>query len=275
MEVAIHFFAYTTDPVDSKQLAAQFDNDNAIDEVKLIDASPVKKEATQVQKEEKAVQTWDAAPEPMDTDPYTPVHKPPPRLTHVAVKGIAKFNGYWMQQSDNTPMAHIENGILKWRYDNEKVHKETWNMWKALHQKVTVAKLNAEGQIVIYVEGESLIGDPINGMIVWSDGDTWQRDLKSESVVKYNGAWFQEGTAIAHIWDGSLKWLVYGSDLPSISDYKISDHDNMSNLTRDLKLTESGEICMDIDGVAYTGEIVGDTLVWSDGMKWTKTPGSQ
>lgn len=164
-----------------------------------------------------------------------------------AAQAFARFNGYW-KRSDDKPAAHIKNGTLRWRESED------------LYRKGDVrVKVNEDGELLVDVDGVALTGQMYNGwMIMWSDGDSWERDENGESIVKYNGTWCEDDKALANIWEGSMKWIVPEGK-------KVQD-----GVETVLKVTDSGRIEMIMNGETYTGEIVDGALIWSDGLKWTK-----
>lgn len=160
---------------------------------------------------------------------------------------FAQFNGCWMQASDDTPIAQIENGILRWRLSEEYIQEEL---------NVTV---NDKGELVIADDENVLTGQIINGEILWSDGDWWRRDTESELIAKYNGIWYQDDQKVAEVKDESLTWLVA--------------YDMSEDFKTEVRVLRSGKIEMNMDNELFTGQLIQGVLVWNDGTIWTKAPG--
>lgn len=239
--------ADTVDPLVEVETQKTLDGMREVEAVSFTVTQSAPKEKANTDSTKKEQPTYEPA-EPTDVEPETPEgHPPRPRLTHQPIKGIAKYNGYWMQLSDESGIAHIDNGILRWRLSDE--YHEQGDV------KVT---LNADGELVLPFGGETLTGDLMNGMIVWSDGDTWQYDPNAESKVQYNGDWYEDEAFVAHIWDAKVTW-----------------HGDYLSLKTELKVADSGKLEMRLSDQMHTGEIIDGALVWSDGTKWTRKPGSQ
>eukprot|EP00746_Dinoflagellata_sp_MGD_P000485 gnl/MRDRNA2_/MRDRNA2_100868_c0_seq1.p1 gnl/MRDRNA2_/MRDRNA2_100868_c0~~gnl/MRDRNA2_/MRDRNA2_100868_c0_seq1.p1 ORF type:complete len:328 (-),score=61.92 gnl/MRDRNA2_/MRDRNA2_100868_c0_seq1:90-1073(-) len=168
------------------------------------------------------------------------------RKTYHATANRSLFNGYWTSASDGADMCFIKDGWLTWHVDH------------SIGQIIQLT-VDDNGAVTISLEGEMHTAQLKDDMIVWSDGDKWQRHPRADQLVTYNGIWLQaDGRALCEIDNGLLTWFL-----------EHAQHAVRVNLTQggDLKLDLGSDGC-------HTGKMSDDhdTIVWNDGDRWKRNP---